>query len=107
MYVNGSGVSQDSAKSPRKFIESSRLTRLLKINPSKCCDTPSVANRGSKFTGFDSTNNTNPARSARAVPEQPSKPTHAKRITREAIVARYRRTNCWIVGKKGRDLFLE
>src|SRR5260370_22626912 len=52
--VSGSGVLQESAMSPWKFIWSSRSSRLPKRRPSIFCDWESVAKRGSRFVGLDS-----------------------------------------------------
>ena len=40
--------------------------------PTRCCDCPSIANRGSRFAGFDSITSTKPDRSARTPPRTPA-----------------------------------
>src|SRR3984893_13507109 len=55
-------------------MASSRATRLLKIRPSRCCDCPSVANRGSRFAGFDSISSVKAERCARTLREHPAGP---------------------------------
>src|SRR5215813_876484 len=57
IHVKGSGVAQDSARSPCRFIWESRSRRLEKRRPSMCCEAASVAKRGSRLVGFDSRRN--------------------------------------------------
>src|SRR6202171_5687531 len=59
-------------------MASSRSTRLLKISPSRCCDCPSVANRGSRLVGFDSISSVSEDRSALAVCEHPASVTNTQ-----------------------------
>src|SRR5271155_2615604 len=54
MYVNGSGMSQDCARSGTTFICASRAARLENISPSTCSEYASAPIRGSRLVGAES-----------------------------------------------------
>src|ERR1700676_2657874 len=69
----GSGVFQESARSPWKFIWSSRSRRLLKRRPSIFWDWESVAKRGSRLVALDSIRKVRVEESLLLWREQPTK----------------------------------